>query len=102
MLIIAFGNRPYYISLVVMVIGFVIITSLITIASAAIPIFFKFSIDDPKSRDYFLGQVLTTMHLKNVLFWAVVVAITHFTVQVIDKFGPGNLRKIIYNLSSIN
>ncbi len=98
-----FNARPFYQGLTVVVVFFVLITSLITLCSAIIPTLIKYSdpLNNPLAKAFFLDQIITTLHLKNIIFWAVVVAITHFTIQVSDKFGPGNLWKILngkYNL----
>lgn len=92
-----FRNRPYYASLVTVLISFVLIISLITFISAIVPTFMKFdnTIGNPEAKAFFIRQVFNTMHVKNILFWAVVVVITHFSVQVGNKFGPGNLWNIL-------
>lgn len=98
-----FKTKPFYQGLIVVVVFFILITSFITLCSAIIPtlIEYKDPFSDPLAKAFFLKQIITSLHLKNILFWAVVVAITHFSIQVSDKFGPGNLWKIIsgkYNL----
>lgn len=98
-----FRTKALYKGLIVVVVFFVIITASITLVSAAVPTLldFKDPFNNPEAKAFFLKQILTTLHLKNVIFWAIVVAITHFSIQVSNKFGPGNLWKILngtYNL----
>jgi len=92
-----FRTRPIYEGLAVVVIFFVIITSTITLFSAIIPTLINYEqpLTNPEAKAFFLGQILTTLHLKNLIFWAIVVAITHFSIQVSNKFGPGNLWNIL-------
>lgn len=92
-----FRTRPFYTGLIVVVAFFVLITSIITLFSAVVPtvINYPHPLSNPNAKAFFLEQILTTMHVKNIIFWAIVVAISHFSVQVSNKFGPGNLWKII-------
>ena len=77
--------------------AFIFIISIITFVSAVIPTLMQFEqpFSNPEAKAFFLKQILNTMHLKNILFWALVVAVTYFSVQVGNKFGPGNLWKIL-------
>lgn len=92
-----YSNRPFYVGLSVVVISFILIVSIITFLGAIIPPIIEYSdpFTNPEAKDYFQTLISTTMHLKNIMFWAIVVAITHFTIQVSNKFGPGNLWKIL-------
>lgn len=90
-------GKPYVRSVALVVVFFVLIVSVITLLTAAGSTFFTFDrpFSDPAARDWFLDRILTTLHLKNIIFWAMVVALTMFAIQISDKFGPGNLWKIV-------
>lgn len=91
-----FKKRPYYQSLIVVVVAFVLIINLVTNLLGVIETYVAMgTMRGPEAMDYYRSRIFTTFHVKNILFWAVVVIITHITIQVSDKFGPGNLWKII-------
>ncbi len=92
-----YSEKPFYIGLTVVVISFIIIVTIITFLGAAIPAIIDYPqpFSNPEAKDYFRKLISTTMHVKNIIFWAIVVAITHFSIQVSNKFGPGNLWKIL-------
>ena len=92
-----FRTKPYLHSVVWVVIFFVLIVSFITLLTAALSTVLTFDqpFADPEAKAWFLDQILTTLHVKNILFWACIVALTLFAMQISDKFGPGNLWRII-------
>ena len=92
-----FRTRPYIHSVLWVVVFFVLIVSFITLLTAAVStaISFENPFTNPEAKAWFLDQVLTTLHLKNIVFWGSVVALTVFAIQISDKFGPGNLWRII-------
>lgn len=91
------SSKPYYTGLAVVVFAFVIIVTIVTFLGAIIPAIINFSdpFNNPEAKASFWKNVSTTMHVKNIIFWAIIVAITHFSIQVSNKFGPGNLWKIL-------
>jgi len=92
-----YSERPYYTGLLIVVVSFVIIVTIITFLGAFLQTMFYYSnpFSDAGGKAYFWKLISTTMHIKNIIFWAIVVAITHFSIQVSNKFGPGNLWKIL-------
>ncbi len=92
-----FRTKPFYAGLTIVILSFILIISIITFISAFIPtiLIYEQPFTNPEAKAFLCEQILNTMHLKNILFWAVVVAMTHFSVQVANKFGPGNLWKIL-------
>ncbi len=92
-----YSDKPFYTGLTVVVISFVVIVAIITFLGAVIPAIINHSqpFSNPEAKAYFWKLISTTMHVKNIIFWAIVVAITHFAIQVSNKFGPGNLWKIL-------
>ena len=91
-----FRHRPYYHSLIVVVIAFILIVAFIANLIAMIETDMTYgTLRGEEAQAFYKSRIFTTFHLKNIIFWAFVVAFTHFTIQVSDKFGPGNLWKII-------
>lgn len=92
-----YSDKPFYTGLSVVVFSFIVIVSIITFLGALIPSVISYSnpFSNPEAKAHFWKLISTTMHLKNIIFWAIVVAITHFSIQVSNKFGPGNLWKIL-------
>jgi len=92
-----YSDKPFYTGLNVVVISFVIILTIITFSGAIIPpiINYPHPFSNLEAKAYFWKLISTTMHVKNIIFWAIVVTITHFSIQVSNKFGPGNLWKIL-------
>ena len=90
-------SRPYGYSLILVAAFFVMIVSFLTLLISCIAALFVFEhpFSDPGVLDFIFSFILDTFHLKNILFWALVVIITQFAIQVSDKFGPGNLWRII-------
>ena len=96
-----YRSEPYYKGLTIIVISYVIITSLITITTSAIPPTIEFPLFSDQWHALFKEHILTTFHIKNIVFWACIVAITYFFLQMSNKFGPGNLKKVLtgtYNI----
>lgn len=96
-----YRSAPYYKGLTLIVVSYVLITGTITIITSALPATLSFSFLSDEWYELFREHLLTTYHIKNILFWASVVAITYFFLQMTNKFGPGNLRKVLtgtYNI----
>lgn len=92
-----YSDKPFYTGLTVVVIAFIVIVSVITFLGAFFPalIYYSNPLTNPEGQAYFWKLISTTMHVKNIIFWAIVVIVTHFSIQVSNKFGPGNLWKIL-------
>ncbi|MDW3648507.1 MAG: adenylate/guanylate cyclase domain-containing protein [Bacteroidia bacterium] len=90
-------SRPYYKSILAAGGIFLLIVSCITLVTATFGTYFLSGnpFRNPVAQRYFFEQIMTTEHLKNVVFWGIVVVITQFTLQISDKFGPRNLQRMI-------
>lgn len=90
-------SKPYYYGLLTAGVIFIFIVALITFLTSAVPPLFLFEqpLSNPASKAYFLEKVSTLEHVKNILFWGVIVMITQFSIQISDKFGPKNLWRMI-------
>lgn len=90
-----YRSEPYYKGLVVIVFFYVLITGSITLLTSAIPPTIEYPFLSAEWHELFQIQLITTFHLKNTMFWACIVAITYFFLQMSNKFGPGNLKKVL-------
>lgn len=92
-----YRERPYGQSILLVAISFFTIVFLITIVFGAVisvqrsgePLF------HPQSIAEFKNYVIDPVHLKNILWWAPIVMLTQFALQVNDKFGRGVLWSFI-------
>lgn len=92
-----YRSRPYLNGILVVTLLYMMIVLLITILVSVVPalVLFDNPIHNPEAIAYMKSWLLDIMHLKNLLFWASVVVLTQFTIQVSDKFGPKNLWRIL-------
>lgn len=90
-------SRPYYKSILAAAGIFLLIVSSITLVTATFGTYFLSGnpMRNPVAQRYFFDQIMTTEHLKNIVFWGIVVVITQFALQISDKFGPRNLGRMI-------
>lgn len=86
-------SKPYLYGLGWGTLGFLIVFSFISIATALVStvVLEGSDITSPAVRRHFITEVCTTLHLKNTLLWGVVTLMTQFFWQISEKFGPGNL-----------
>ena len=78
-------------------VGFIVMISLMFFLTtiAATVYFHGWDCTDPEFIAHFKVEISTTLHLKNVLLWGVVILLTQFCLQISQKFGPGNLWNIL-------
>lgn len=90
-------SKPYFYGLLWGIIGFAIIFSFIILLIAIIITLQQYDsiLFDREATDFFLKQFMSTIHLKNLIFWASITLLTQFTLQISEKFGPGNLLNIL-------
>jgi adenylate cyclase len=88
-----FRQWPYGRTILAVAISFVVVVSIITFLLGIV-----FSVQrsgqsffHPHAMREFEKFVTNPVHLKNILWWAPVVALTQFVLQVNDKFGQGVL-----------
>ncbi len=91
-----YRSRPYYKGLIAASFLFICIVSTITLITALIPTFIQYgTVLSAEAKTEFYTLISDRLHLKNTLFWAIVATITMFGIQISDKFGPGNLSKMV-------
>ena len=75
-------------------IGIILIIMFITTTVATV-YFHGWDFTAPETLAHFKEEICTTLHLKNIIFWATVTLLTQFCLQISQKFGPGNLWNIL-------
>ena len=90
-------SKPYIYGLWWGTICFVLIVAFIALILSVVSTLYFYGSDfsNPESIAYFKKSIFDTNHLKNITFWALVTLITQFSLQISDKFGPGNLWNIL-------
>jgi adenylate cyclase len=92
-----FRERPYGQSMLMVAISFITMVMLITVV-------FGLVLSVQRSGESLLHErtwyefkvyVMDTIHLKNILWWAPIVILTQFVLQINDKFGRGVLWSFI-------
>jgi adenylate cyclase len=92
-----YRSAPYYKGILVVCVAFVSIVSFLTLLMATAQTIANYgSINSPEAREYFNSLVFTTMHVKNIILWAIVVALTQMTLMIDNKFGHGLLWSMIH------
>ncbi|MEM6963807.1 MAG: adenylate/guanylate cyclase domain-containing protein [Bacteroidota bacterium] len=90
-------SKPYSYGLIMGFIGFITIFISISLLVMFITVVRYYGLDLSNAQMWAIlkSQVLTTLHLKNIIFWGTVITITQFTLQISEKFGPGNLWNLL-------
>lgn len=92
-----FRERPYGQNILLVVISFITIVIIITVVFGLVLAVQRSgeSLTHTRTIEEFKHYVIDPIHLKNILWWAPVVALTQFTLQISDKFGRGLLWSFI-------
>jgi len=79
-------GRPYWITILFVAISFILIISFIAllISLIAAPISTGKPLADLETRKAFNNSLFNSVHLKNIIVWSIVVALTQLTLQVND------------------
>ncbi len=90
-------QKSYGYSIVAVSLAFVVIVMIITLLMglAIAPILTSKPLSDPKTQTAYFDYITNTIHAKNVLVWAIVVALTQLLFQISNKFGQGVLTDFI-------
>ncbi|MEQ9265834.1 MAG: adenylate/guanylate cyclase domain-containing protein [Balneolaceae bacterium] len=90
-------SAPYLNGIAAVCITYIFIVTIITFLMATLQSLFEngFILFSEDTYSRIRELVYTTQHLKNILFWAFIVALTQFTLLVNDKFGQGLLWSIV-------
>lgn len=96
-------DKPYWMTILFVAISFILIVSFVAIVFSLIiaPTVSGKSFSDPETRKAFHNSLFNSVHLKNIIAWSIVVAVTQLTLQVNDKFGQGVLWNFIKNRYNI-
>lgn len=91
-----YRSQPYYKSILIVIVAFVLAITFITISLAFLQATFIYGgLGTPKGYNAFIELIYTTEHIKNIIFWAMIVALTQLGLQINDKFGQGLLWSMI-------
>jgi adenylate cyclase len=90
-------DMSYGRSILLVSFSYIIIVSIVTVILGFIyvPIYSEINLLSNEGIEAYLLYLLNPMHLKNTIFWSMVVALTQFILQVDNKFGKGILWKFI-------
>jgi len=90
-------DKPYWMTILFVSIFFILIVAFIAFLLSLIvaPTITGRPLSDPETRKAFNNLLFNSIHLKNIIVWSIVVALTQLTLQVNDKFGQGVLWNFI-------
>lgn len=90
-------DMSYGRSILLVSFSYIIIVSIVTVILGFIyvPIYSGINLLSKEGIEAYLLYLLNPMHLKNTIFWSMIVALTQFILQVDNKFGKGILWKFI-------
>ena len=88
--------KPFSYGQVLGAVGFLILFFLVSLATALVSTYSAVGLDlnDPTVLATFKFHAFSSLHLKNLILWSIVLQLTQFYLQLQQKFGPGNLWKI--------
>jgi len=88
--------EPYYKSVIIVCIAFILAISFITLTLAFLQAtILHGGLGTAAGLKSFQDLIYTTEHVKNIIFWAIIVALTQLGLQINDKFGQGLLWSMI-------
>ncbi|MGB3465180.1 MAG: adenylate/guanylate cyclase domain-containing protein [Cyclobacteriaceae bacterium] len=91
-----FRSEPYYKSVLIVSVAFVVAILIISLSLAWLQVSVLYGgLSSAEGYRTFLELIYTTEHVKNIIFWAFMVAITQMGLQINDKFGQGLLWSMI-------
>lgn len=92
-----YRDKPYGFTVAAVVLSFIVVVSIITIILALIaaPIQTGKPLSEPETKKAFDAFLTNRIHLKNIIVWSGVVALTQIMLQFNTKFGEGNIWNMI-------
>lgn len=91
-----YRSQPYYKSILIVCVTFILAITIITLLLAYLQSAFLFGgLGTEEGYQAFYELIYTTEHIKNIIFWALIVALTQLGLQINDKFGQGLLWSMI-------
>jgi len=88
-----FREKPYGQTILLVAISFVLVIAIITLLLGIVDGIWTTGkpLTDPEAMAEFRRFVTDPMHIKNAVWWAPIVGLTQFALQINDKFGQGIL-----------
>lgn len=92
-----YRDKPYGFTVLAVLISFTVVVGIITIALAfiAAPAETGKPFSDPETKKAFYAFLGNNLHIKNIIGWSCVVALTQVMLQFNTKFGEGNIWNMI-------
>lgn len=92
-----YRDKPYGLTVLAVVVSFFVVVSIITVILAfiAAPVQTGKPFADPETKKAFYSFLTNRLHLKNIIVWSPVVALTQIMLQFNTKFGEGNIWNMI-------
>lgn len=92
-----YRDKPYGFTVLAVVVSFFVVVSIITVLLALIaaPVQTGKPFADPETKKAFYSFLTNRLHLKNIIVWSPVVALTQIMLQFNTKFGEGNIWNMI-------
>jgi len=92
-----YRDKPYGFTVLAVLIAFIIVIAIITflLALIAAPVQTGKSYADPETKKAFLAFLSNRLHVKNIIVWSSVVAVTQIMLQFNTKFGEGSMWNMI-------
>lgn len=92
-----YRDKPYGFTIAAVVLSFIIVVSIITIILGLIaaPLQTGKSFTDAATRLAFYRFISDPIHVKNIIFWSPVVALTQIMLQFNTKFGEGSMWNLV-------
>jgi len=92
-----YRDKPYGFTVLAVVISFIVVVSIITVilAIVAAQVQTGKSLTEPETINAFKAFLSNRLHVKNIIVWSPVVALTQIMLQFNTKFGEGNIWNMI-------
>lgn len=92
-----YRDKPYGFTIAAVLISFAVVVSIITVILAGIVAYVRSGnlLATRESTELFRQFIFDPIHLKNIIAWSSVVAVTQIMLQFNTKFGEGNLFNMI-------
>ncbi|MEQ1677134.1 MAG: adenylate/guanylate cyclase domain-containing protein [Chitinophagaceae bacterium] len=92
-----YRDKPYGFTIIAVIISFIIVVAIIavTLGLISIPIQTGKPLSDQETQNTLIRFLKNPIHVKNIIVWSPVVALTQIMLQFNTKFGEGNMWSMI-------
>lgn len=92
-----YRDKPYGFTILAVLISFIIVVAIITVILAFISAWMQTgkSFAHPETKEMFRRFLFDPVHIKNIIAWSSVVAVTQIMLQFNTKFGEGSMWNMI-------